>query len=359
MNCTTRTRKHTTQCVGFRTNMENTNKSLKEYEGNVEITVGNSKEWEKKLRYTEKISGSVYVRENAKASFPKLESVSGYVDVRENAKASFPKLESVSGSVDVGENAKASFPNLKSSGYVYVRENAKASFPNLKSSGYVDVRENAKASFPNLKSSGSVYVRENAKASFPNLKSSGSVDVGENAKASFPKLESVSGYVDVRENEKLEKQLWKIASKNQWYISDKSSDWLLSQKGNFIFRINDVNFREDLFDRVRKNELSASEVFAIENTEQRRVAYERMDKMKMKELPDLKTEDEVKDDGYGYPMKIISFKSDKFDTPFYFLNCFDASTGREYFVETREKKCWAAKMDSFGLKEDEKFDEEW
>ena len=242
MNCTTRTRKHTTQCVGFRTNMENTNKSLKEYEGNVEITVGNSKEWEKKLRYTEKISG------------------------------------------------------------------------------YVDVGENAKASFPNLKSSGSVYVRE---------------------------------------NEKLEKQLWKIASKNQWYISDKSSDWLLSQKGNFIFRINDVNFREDLFDRVRKNELSASEVFAIENTEQRRVAYERMDKMKMKELPDLKTEDEVKDDGYGYPMKIISFKSDKFDTPFYFLNCFDASTGREYFVETREKKCWAAKMDSFGLKEDEKFDEEW
>ena len=221
--------------------MENTN--LKEYQGNVEITVENSEEWERKLRYTEKISGYVYVRENAKAS--------------------------------------------------------------------------------------------------------------------FPKLESVSGYVYVGENEKLERQLWKIASKNNWYVSDKSSEWLLGQKGNFIFRINEITFPEELFHKVRKGELSAADIFAIENTEQRRVAYERMDKMKMKELPDLKTEDEVKDDGYGYPMKIISFKSDKFDTPFYFLNCFDASTGREYFVETREKKCWAAKMDSFGLKKGERFDEEW
>ena len=243
--------------------MENTNKSLKKYQGNVEITPANSETWEKKLRYTESISGSVYVSENAKASFPKLESISG-----------------------------------------------------------------------------SVYVRENAKAS-------------------FPKLESISGYVDVRENEKLERQFWKIASKNQWYVSDKNSEWLLSQKGNFIFRINEVNFPEELFHKVRKDELSASEVFGMENAEQRRAAYEKMDKLKMKDLPGLKVEDEVKDDGYGYPMKVISFKSDKFDTPFYFLNCFDASTGREYFVETRQMKCWKAKMDSFGLQESDKFDEEW
>ncbi|MCL4399769.1 hypothetical protein M1506_00640, partial [Patescibacteria group bacterium] len=100
--------------------MENTNKSLKKYQGNVEITPANSETWEKKLRYTESISGSVYVRENAKASFPSLKS-SGSVDVRENAKASFPKLESISGYVDVRENAKASFPKLESiSGSVYV-----------------------------------------------------------------------------------------------------------------------------------------------------------------------------------------------------------------------------------------------
>ena len=171
--------------------------------------------------------------------------------------------------------------------------------------------------------------------------------------------ESISGYVDVRENEKLERQFWKIASKNQWYVSDKNSEWLLSQKGNFIFRINEVNFPEELFHKVRKDELSASEVFGMENAEQRRAAYEKMDKLKMKDLPGLKVEDEVKDDGYGYPMKVISFKSDKFDTPFYFLNCFDASTGREYFVETRQMKCWKAKMDSFGLQESDKFDEEW
>ena len=40
----------------------------------------------------EEISGYVYLRENAKASFPVLTSVGGYVDLGENAKASFPKL---------------------------------------------------------------------------------------------------------------------------------------------------------------------------------------------------------------------------------------------------------------------------
>lgn len=52
--------------------MENKNKSLKIYEGDIQITKENSKEWEKKLEYTEIITGYVDIRENAKANFPNL-----------------------------------------------------------------------------------------------------------------------------------------------------------------------------------------------------------------------------------------------------------------------------------------------
>ena len=281
--------------------MENTNKSLKIYNGNVEITKENQESWIKKLEYTEIING--------------------YVDVYQNAKASFPNLKQ-SGSVDVYQNAKASFPNLKQSGYVYVRENAKASFPNLKQSGYV-------------------YVRENAKAS-------------------FPKLESVSGYVDVRNGDiKLEKQLWKIASKNQWYVSEKSSEWLLSQKGNFIYQLNGINFEKEWFDKIRKDELSPEEIFAIDNTEHRRVAYEFMDKRKMKQLKDYKVLDE-KIDEKGNPMRIISFTIQNMKEPLKFYNCLCPSSKREYFLQTDKDTCDEAKAGMFGFKAEEaEFVEEW
>lgn len=74
--------------------MGNKNKSLKIYEGDIQITKENSKEWEKKLEYTEIITGYVDIRENAKANFPNLKQ-SGSVDIQENAKANFPKLEAV------------------------------------------------------------------------------------------------------------------------------------------------------------------------------------------------------------------------------------------------------------------------
>ncbi len=129
--------------------------------------------------------------------------------------------------------------------------------------------------------------------------------------------------------------------------------------GTEFYKINGVEFDKKLWTKVASGKMTAKEVFAIENLEQRRVAYELMDKTKMKDLADYKVLDEVKDDGYGYPMNLISFTLKKFDTPFYYLNCFDPSTGREYFVETRKQKCWEAKMGSFGLKENERFTKEW
>ena len=93
--------------------------------------------------------GSVYVRENATFTAPKLTEVSGYVDVRENATFTAPKLTEVSGSVYVRENATFTAPKLTEvSGYVDVRENATFTAPKLTKSGYVDVRENATLNVP-------------------------------------------------------------------------------------------------------------------------------------------------------------------------------------------------------------------
>jgi hypothetical protein len=92
--------------------------------------------------------------------------------------------------------------------------------------------------------------------------------------------------------------------------------------------------------------------------EQRRVIYEITDKAKIKELKDYKVIDEVKDDGHKYPMKLITFTRKGFTEPFYFLNCFDPSTGREYFLQTNKQKCWEAKSQSFGF-EDVEWVKEW
>jgi hypothetical protein len=138
------------------------------------------------------------------------------------------------------------------------------------------------------------------------------------------------------------------------YISmdEKSSEYLLSIKNKeIVYHISNVPFPKSLFDGVRKNKLSAQEVFAIKNTEQRRVAYQMMDKTKMKELQDFQTLDAVADDGYGHPMSVISFKVDGFNKPFKYLNCFCPSTGREYSLETKQDTCLAAKAKSFGFDE--------
>lgn len=143
------------------------------------------------------------------------------------------------------------------------------------------------------------------------------------------------------------------------YMDEKCSETLLSMRyEKIVYRMNGVMFDKPLFDKVRHDELTAFEVLAITNMEQRRIAYEHMNKMKMKELPNFKVIHEVKNDGCGYPMKIISFALDGFDTSFYFLDCFCPSTGREYMLETRQTDCWKAKAKSFGF-DSIKFDEEY
>lgn len=102
-------------------------------------------------------------------------------------------------------------------------------------------------------------------------------------------------------------------------------------------------------EKATKGLLSAKEVFEIKNTEQRRIAYELMDKAKMKELGDYKVLDERKKDEQGNSDKVIEFKIDGFDEPFRYYNCICPTTMREYHIQTKQDTCIKAKNSSFGL----------
>ena len=285
------------------------------YQGNIKITSENVADWEKKLKGIEQITGYLSIYSNA--SLPALKSVGGYLSIYSNASLKADALKSVGG--DLSINSNASLPALKSvGGYLYVNSNA----------------------------------------SLPALKSVGG-DLSINSNASLPALKSVGGDLSINSkiNEKLEKQLWENNTKNKWRLSDMCSDWLLSQTGKIDYYINRVQFDKKLFDAVRHGELSAQQVFAISNMEHRRIAYEKMDKAKMAELPGLQVLDESKDK-YGLNQRIISFTLEGFNKPFLFYHCICPSTGREYYLETKQKTCAVAKAMSFGLPQIE-FTEEW
>jgi hypothetical protein len=198
--------------------------------------------------------------------------------------------------------------------------------------------------------SGYVYVRENAAFTAPKLAEvRGSVYVNQNAAFTAPKLAEVRGSVYVNQNAAMEKILWKNLSKVKWYITEYSSDWLIRKNGNFIYKLRNVEFTREWFLKIKNDELTPDEVFAIDNVEHRRIAYEFMDKAKMKQLKDFKILDKVEDDGYGNKMEVWSFTVQKMTEPLKFFNCFCPSTKREYFIQTDKDTCWEAKARQFGL----------
>jgi hypothetical protein len=85
--------------------------------------------------------------------------------------------------------------------------------------------------------------------------------------------------------------------------------------GTKIYKIHGVDFDTKLWKTVTSPDLTPKQVFAIENTEQRRIAYELMDKLKMKELDNYTVLEDSIDDS-GNPQKIVSFNIDGFDKPF-------------------------------------------
>ncbi len=123
------------------------------------------------------------------------------------------------------------------------------------------------------------------------------------------------------------------------------------------YYISGTSFEKELWQKISDGSITPQEVFKIENLEQRRVAYENMDKAKMKSLPNYKILEE-KIDEQGNSEKVIEFTVEGFNDPFRYYQCICPSTKREYFVETKQLTCAKAKSMSFG-KEEIKFDEEF
>ncbi|HCC05020.1 TPA: hypothetical protein DEP58_01780 [Patescibacteria group bacterium] len=123
-----------------------------------------------------------------------------------------------------------------------------------------------------------------------------------------------------------------------------------------LYHLHGVSFQKDWWTKIVGDKMSPSEIFAIDNLEHRRIAYEYMDKTKMKKLKDFKVLDEQTDEK-GNPMKIISFTVQNMNKPLKFYNCFCPTTKREYFIGTDKDTCTEAKNASFGLSEVEWFNE--
>ena len=126
-----------------------------------------------------------------------------------------------------------------------------------------------------------------------------------------------------------------------------------------LYALQGRTFEYEWWDKIVNDKLTVDEIFAMDNLEHRRIAYEMMDKNKMKTIKDFKVLDEQIDEK-GNIMKIVSFTVQKMREPLKFYNCICPSSGREYFVGTNENDCKSAKAQSFGLsKEEIEFVNEW
>jgi hypothetical protein len=130
-------------------------------------------------------------------------------------------------------------------------------------------------------------------------------------------------------------------------------DW----SGTGMYFLKGIEFTKEWHTKIVNDQLTPEEILAIDNTEHRRVAWEFMDKKKLEGLDGFEVLDKVKNDGKGYPMRIIQFNHPDAGIIRYY-NCFCPTTGREYYLGTEETTCEKAKAKSFGLEEVE-FINEW
>jgi hypothetical protein len=236
--------------------------------------------------------------------------------------------------------------------------------------GNLTIKTDDKTDYSKLeKVTGGLYINPNADLKAPNLKSVGGyLYINSNADLKAPNLKSVGGYLSIYSKISIDvaKNLWSANrkdTKKKWYISNLTPEWLIERVStlkNTEYRINNVSFNLEWFNKIRKDELTPDEVFAIDNVEHRRVAYEMMDKSKMKSLKDYKVLDEVKNDGYGNPMRVVSFTVQNMKEPLKFYNCYCPSTKREYYLGTNKDKCIDAKASLAGFETNKiEFIKEW
>ena len=310
-------------------------KEIKTFKGNVEIIKENQKEWEHKLKDIEKIGGNLYIDSNAELKANNLKSIGGNLHIDSNMELKANNLKSVGGNLSIYSNAELKTNNLKSvGGNLSIYSNAELN--NLKSvGGNLSIYSNAELKTNNLKSvGGNLYIDSNIELKANNLK-------------------SVGGYLYIDSNAelKLAKILWRYNSKNQWYLTEKCPEWLLQRKGKITYKIENVEFKKELFNKIRKDKLTAKEVFQLDNIEQRRIAYQKMDKSKVADL-NMEVIHQSKDI-FNNKMRIVKVSHEKISEGQKYLHCICPSTKREYYLGTNEDNTEKAKAKSFGLEEAE------
>ena len=208
------------------------------------------------------------------------------------------------------------------SGDLYCYHNQLTSLPEkLNVSGYLDCYNNKLTSLPEkLNVSGDLYCSHNQLTSLPEK-----LKVGNNLDCSHNQLTSIPNYI-----------------KNIKYC--------------YIFQ--NLNWNDPVWiNKILKDELTPDEVFAIDNIEHRRIAYQYMDKTKMKQLKDYKVLDENTDMN-GNKERIVSFTVQNMKESLKFLNVI-CPTGREYFLGTDKDKCSEAQKALLGLDSDVEFIKRW
>ena len=272
-----------------------------------------------------KNSGGVDLSNNKITKIDGVFKNSGYVDLNYN------KITKINGSI------------FKNSGNVYLSDNNITKINGIfKNSGYVDLHNNKI-----IKINGNVF------------KNSGSVYLSDNNITKIDGVFKNSGYVDLRNNKIIKINGGVFKNSGSVYLNNNKITKLPKSMGNIknLYIFENVNWNDiEWINKILQDKLTAEEVFAIDNIEHRRIAYEYMDKIKMKDLNG-KVIDKVADDGYGNEMKLYQFKIQDLDL--LFLNCFCPSTKREYFLQTKYKKCWKAKAQSFGLNNNVEWVKEW
>jgi len=183
---------------------------------------------------------------------------------------------------------------------------------------------------------GDLSIDSNVHADLPALTSLGGyLFIHSNVHADLPALTSLGGYLSIHSNvgEKLAKYLLQTYAKNRsWVLGEGADEILLTSTIQDIeYKISDVAMDKATFDAIRHGTMTASDVFAIENTEIRRVAYERLDKSKMSELKPRVLQEGVESN--GKPIKLVEIILPSHDKSFRYLVVIDPSTDREYWLD--------------------------
>ena len=246
---------------------------------------------------------------------------SGDLNCSNNQLTSLPEKLKVGGSLYCYNNQLTSLPEKLNVGSLYCYNNKLTSLPEkLKVGSYLNCYNNKLTSLPEKLKVGSLDCSHNQLTSLPEK-----LKINNNLDCSHNQLTSVPNYI-----------------KNIKYC--------------YIFQ--NLNWNDPVWiNKILKDELTPDEVFAIDNIEHRRIAYQYMDKTKMKQLKDYKVLDENTDMN-GNKERIVSFTVQNMKESLKFLNVI-CPTGREYFLGTDKDKCSEAQKALLGLDSDVEFIKRW